>query len=162
MRNELIIVTGYFGALIEEEARQIALEEGLPLVSVDSEIEASDGRTVRRIVMMQGEHGYRNEEYTVLQRLEKTGKPCVVSCGDGILYDEDSREIIKRNRVVITGEDMSSDELWENAKKETESYHAFMSLESDEKKREAFDGLIERQRELFDSFKTELQESPAD
>lgn len=155
MEKKLIIVTGYFGSRIEEEARRIAAGEGLPFISLDSEIEASDGRTIRRLVMMQGEHGYRNEEYRALQKLDRTGAPCVVSCGDGVLYDEDSREIIKRNSIVITGEDMSSDELWENARKEPESYHAFMSFGSDEQKREAFDSFINRQRELFDHFTKE-------
>lgn len=39
-----------------------------------------------------------------------------ICCGDGVLHDEMSRDIILGHRLVIVGKDMSIDELWENAK----------------------------------------------
>ena len=172
MSNRKIIVTGYFGAPIEETARKLAASEGLDYLSLDEEITKRDGRSIKRLVMMNGEHGYRNQEYEVLQELcgvaaepdapageaesdapvgeaAGTGAGIVIACGDGVLYDDDSREIISRHELVIAGEEMTTDELWENAKATEDSYHAFMAFGTEEEKRAAFEQLIQRQRNLF-------------
>ena len=153
MSNRKIIVTGYFGAPIEETARKLAASEGLEYISLDEEITKRDGRSIKRLVMMNGEHGYRNQEYEVLQELcggeAGTGADLVIACGDGVLYDDDSWEIISRHELVIAGEEMTTDELWENAKAIEDSYHAFMAFGTEEEKRAAFEQLIQRQRNLF-------------
>ena len=166
MSNRKIIVTGYFGTPIEETARKLAASEGLDYLSLDEEITKRDGRSIKRLVMMNGEHGYRNQEYEVLQELcgdeedamdadvpageaVDTGSGLVIACGDGVLYDDDSREIILRHELVIAGEDITTDELWENAKAIEDSYHAFMAFGTEEEKRAAFEQLIQRQRNLF-------------
>ena len=150
MNANLIIVTGCFGAPVREESRQLAQLRGLPLVDLDREIENRDGRSIRRLVMMNGEHGYRNLEYEILKELSDAGLPCVVACGDGVLYDDDSREIISDNELIIAGRDLSEEELWENAKADDATYHAFMSFGTEDEKRAAFSSLIERQRSLFE------------
>ena len=121
-------------------------EHGLPLISLDEEIEKVDGRSVRRICMMMGEHEYRNKEYEALKNISQDA---VVLCGDGVLHDDMSRDLITSHELVIVGNDMSCDELWENAKTIDDSYHAFMHFGSEEKKRATFDDLYERQRVLF-------------
>ena len=170
MSNRKIIVTGYFGAPIEETAKKLAASEGLEYISLDEEITKRDGRSIKRLVMMNGEHGYRNQEYEVLQELcgvaaepdapagdvvapageaAGNGAGLVIACGDGVLYDDDSREIISHHELVIAGEEMTTDELWENAKAIEDSYHAFMAFGTEKEKRAAFEQLIQRQRNLF-------------
>lgn len=193
MSNRKIIVTGYFGAPIEETAKKLAASEGLEYISLDEEIMKRDGRSIKRLVMMNGEHGYRNQEYEVLQELcggeeeaadtdapagaaesdapacaaESDAPACdaesaapageaagngaglVIACGDGVLYDDDSREIISRHELVIAGEEMTTEGLWENAKAIEDSYHAFMAFGTEKEKRAAFEQLIQRQRNLF-------------
>lgn len=151
MNANLIVVTGCFGAPVREKALQLARQRDLPLVDLDKEITQRDGRSIRRLVMMNGEHGYRNAEYEILKELSENGTSCVVACGDGVLYDEMSRDISLANELVIVGMDMTTDDLWDNAKADEESYHAFMSFGSEEEKRGAFEKLIERQRTLFAS-----------
>ena len=151
MNANLIVVTGCFGAPVREKALQLARQRDLPLVDLDKEITQRDGRSIRRLVMMNGEHGYRNAEYEILKELSENGTSCVVACGDGVLYDEMSRDISLANELVIVGLDMTTGDLWDNAKAEEESYHAFMSFGSEEEKRSAFEKLIERQRALFAS-----------
>ena len=151
MNANLIVVTGCFGAPVREKALQLARQRDLPLVDLDKEITQRDGRSIRRLVMMNGEHGYRNAEYDILKELSENGTSCVVACGDGVLYDEMSRDISLANELVIVGMDMTTDDLWDNAKADEESYHAFMSFGSEEEKRGAFEKLIGRQRALFAS-----------
>ena len=150
MNANLIVVTGCFGAPVMEKARELSREHKLPLVELEKEIEQRDGRTIRRLVMMNGEHGYRNAEFEVLQELAQKGQPCVVACGDGVLYDDDSRSIISENQLVIAGADLSEEQLWETASSCQDSYHAFMSFGTEEDKRKAFGDLIRRQRLLFE------------
>lgn len=160
MDKKIIYVTGPFGAPILETAEQIAKAEGLPLLDLDKDIEIRENWSVKRMVMMHGEHCYRNAEFDALKALQEklTAEELpgmVVACGDGILYDEDSRDIILKGQLVIAGEGASEDRLWENAQKITDTYHAFMSIPAEpgtaayDEKRERFHKLIERQKELF-------------
>lgn len=153
MTNRLTIVTGYFGAPIHAKAAQLARERGVELLSLDEEIVRRDGRSIKRLVMMNGEHGYRNLEYEVLKELADSGRELVVSCGDGVLYDDDSRNIILQGTLVIAGEKLSPDQLWEKARLLEDSYHAFMAFGTQEEKRRAFDDLIQRQKILFGGLK---------
>ena len=153
MTNRLTIVTGYFGAPTHAKAAQLARERGVELLSLDEEIVRRDGRSIKRLVMMNGEHGYRNLEYEVLKELADSGRELVVSCGDGVLYDDDSRNIILQGTLVIAGENLSPDQLWEEARLLEDSYHAFMAFGTQEEKRRAFDNLIQRQKILFGGLK---------
>ena len=169
--NNLIVVTGYFGAPIEETARRIAADKAFALVSLDEEIVKRDGRSILRICMLEGEHSYRNKEYEILDILAKAPEQIVgvsdkensaaatlsdgvvVWCGDGVLHDDMSREIALAGELVIAGEDMSEEQLWAQARQTENSYHAFMAFGTEEKKRESFHGLYERQKALFDKCK---------
>ena len=168
MERKFIFITGFFGAPLMQKAQQLAEETGLPLLVLDEEIEKADGRSARRICMMMGEHEYRNKEYEALKRitecaldkngectLEKTAEreslPCgaVVCCGDGVLHDDMSRELIIGHRLEIVGGEADIDTLWENAKTIKNSTHAFMHFGTEEQQRAAFERLYERQRVLF-------------
>lgn len=151
MKNTIVFVTGFFGAPVMQTALKIADEENLDIISLDDEIEKNDGRSVRRICMVMGEHEYRNKEYEVLKKLNESAgsRKMAICCGDGVLHDEMSRDIILGHRLVIVGKDMSIDELWENAKASEGSYHAFMHFGTPEEKRNAFEKLWQRQCALF-------------
>ena len=156
MRKNLIFVTGYLGSPIEDAARQIAREKGLDFLSLDEEIEKEDGRSVLRICMMMGEHEYRNKEYEMLQKIaDGEQNNLVVSCSDGVLYDDMSKSIIMQNELVVVGSDMNCDELWERACRLDSSYHAFLHFGTAEEKRKAFDDFCERQCMLFGDNKME-------
>jgi len=90
MSNRKIIVTGYFGAPIVETARKLAAAERLDYLSLDEEITKRDGRSIKRLVMMNGEHGYRNREYEVVEEL-LSGKGSAGEARDGGLSTKCSR-----------------------------------------------------------------------
>ncbi|MCQ2544958.1 MAG: hypothetical protein MJ144_00820 [Clostridia bacterium] len=168
MAKKIIYVTGPFGAPIMKTAERIANEQGMILHDLDKEIEIRENWSVKRMVMMHGEHCYRNAELDALKALQEDAKAdlpgLVVACGDGILYDEDSRAIIEEGQLEICGMDMTEDELWSGAVKKTDSYHAFMSMPAEAgspdeaDKRERFHKLIERQKELFREIESTFQE----
>jgi len=65
----IIYVTGPLGSDRHGLAEKTAKEYGLPLYDLEAEIEKRDGRSIRRIVMMMGEHELRNKEYETLVAL---------------------------------------------------------------------------------------------
>ena len=147
----MIFVTGYFGAPIRGCAREISKDKGYALIDLDERVEAIDGRSIRRLCMMNGEHGYRNKEYEALKEIADGGdRDVVIACGDGVLLDEMSRELILREgQLIIAGKDMTEEALWESAKSMDDTYHAFMHFGSEDQKREAFGKHFERQKKLF-------------
>ena len=172
----LIFVTGYFGAPIEETAAEIAGQEGMDLLILDRAIEIKDGRSIRKLCMAGGEHGYRNLEYEAVQEISEaygggvgsdgedrddgeredrdsvsfvSDTGLVIACGDGILYDEMSRDVIAGHELIIVGEDMSLSKLWKRACCDDQTWHAFMFFGSEEEKRQAFEEYHQRQKQLF-------------
>lgn len=153
--DKLIFVTGYFGAPIRETADRIASSKGRSVLDLDAMIEEKDGRSIARLCMMGGEHAYRNAEYEAVNELHEDSAPLVIACGDGILYDDDSRAVILQHELVIAGEDLPLEELWERAKADEATYHAFMKFGSDEEKRAKFEEHHARQKKLFEQVRKE-------
>ena len=173
MKKRILFVTGYFGAPIRMMAEIKARNENVPLIYLDEEIEKSDGRSALRICMSMGEHEYRNKEYEMLTKItgETAGESdahisddshdpihvfdihfdLVVCCGDGVLNDEMSRELILRHYLLFAGIDMSPKQLWRRALDIDEPIHAFMYFGSEEEKEQAFYELYERQQKLYES-----------
>lgn len=169
MAHKLIFVTGYFGAPILEEARSIAECKGWEVLDLDARIEESDGRSIARLCMMGGEHAYRNAEFEEVERLCEAAKAgaaqteanesaagLVIACGDGILYDDDSRGLLLQHELVIAGEDQPLEELWERAWQDETTYHAFMKFGTEEEKRAKFKEHHARQQALFQQVREEM------
>ena len=112
MKKNLIFVTGFLGAPIEETARQIADDKGYDFLSLDDEIVKEDGRSILRICMMMGEHEYRNKEYEMLQKIADSDRNnLVICCSDGVLHDDMSQSIINEHTLIVVGRDMSCNQL---------------------------------------------------
>jgi shikimate kinase len=142
-----IFVTGYMGAATRELSEQIAAETGYELIDLDAEIEKADGRTIQRICMLMGEHEYRNKEYEMLQSL-KNREGIVVLCGDGIIFDDQNREVLADNKVVLADAGTDIDILWERAKDQKGLPYAFMNFGGDERKKQ-FAELYEQRKEIY-------------
>jgi len=142
-----IFVTGYMGARTRELAEAIAAELSYELIDMDAEIEKLDGRTIQRICMLMGEHEYRNKEYEMLQSL-KDREGIVVLCGDGIIFDDQNRQVLEANTVVLADADADIDTLWERAKDLKGLPYAFMNFGGDERK-EKFIELYEQRKEIY-------------
>lgn len=107
-----IFVIGFLGSDRKAAARQLAEDLNYQEVDLDEEIEKKDGRSISRICMTMGEHEYRNQEYQMLSELsEKRG--IVVCCGDGVVLDDMSLELLKQNTVVVADAELTASELWE-------------------------------------------------
>jgi len=142
-----IFVTGYMGADTRTLAQEIAEETGYELIDLDVEIEKADGRTIQRICMLMGEHEYRNKEYEMLQSL-KNRESIVVLCGDGIIFDDQNREVLEDNKVVLADAGTDIEILWERAKDLKNLPYAFMYFGGDERKQQ-FIELYEQRKDIY-------------
>ena len=142
-----IFVTGYMGADTRALAEKITAELNYEMIDLDAEIEKADGRTIQRICMLMGEHEYRNKEYEMLQSL-KDREGIVVLCGDGIIFDDQNREVLQDNTVVLADADTDIEILWERAKDLKNLPYAFMFFGGDERKQQ-FIELYEQRKEIY-------------
>ena len=149
--NNIIYVTGFIGSDRLSEGKKVAEESGCDLVELDKVIEEMDGRSVMRIIMLMGEHEYRNKEYEALEMLSKE-KDLVVVCGDGVLFDDMCAQIMKKERIIIADCNKSCEELWEAAKGDSTIPYAFMQFSSEEEKRETFFKLYEQRRPIYKQY----------
>jgi shikimate kinase len=126
MKKNIIFVTGFIGSERAGLARQLADESGKKFVDLDQEIEAKDGRSVRRIAMSMGEHEVRNKEYEAVKDLLGL-EDLVVACSDGIVLDEECLSLLAQGQVVIADKTLTPERLWEQAKADPNPAYAFLS-----------------------------------
>ena len=138
MKKNIIFVTGFIGSDRIGLARRLAAQNGMEFVSLDDEIEAKDGRNVRRIAMMMGEHEIRNKEYEAVKSLlEREG--LVVACSDGIVLDDECLSMLAKGQIVLADMDLTPEQLWEQAKADPNPTYAFLSASlSDEDEGEKY------------------------
>ena len=102
--------------------------------------------------MMMGEHEYRNKEYEMLEKLSEREK-IVVVCGDGVILDDMSREILRENQVVLADWEKTPQQLWEQAEKQQADFpYAFMNQPDTALKKEKFMDLYEQRKNLYNTF----------
>lgn len=83
----------------------------------------------------------------------------VVACGDGILYDEDTRGLLLEHELIIAGEGQPLEELWERAKQDEGTYHAFMKFGTEAEKRTKFEEHHARQKQLFEDVRRSMPDA---
>ena len=158
-KAERYYVIGYIGSDRTGAGRALADKLGCPFLVLDDEIERLDGRSIKRMCMINGEHEYRNKEFEVLSKLDDASYDMglakdeiypdrlVVACGDGAVLDEMSLEIIKRGSVTFVEEDVAA--LWERAKIDSTVPYAFMYGDNDEKREKMFRETYEMRLPLY-------------
>lgn len=118
-----LFVIGFIGSRRMERGEELARELGYQLLDLDRMIEERDGRSLKKLIMMMGEHEYRNKEYEVLKELEDQ-QGFVLVCGDGIVHDEMNLAILKREATIFVEEPLEI--LWERMREKTDGLYAFL------------------------------------
>lgn len=118
-----LFVIGYIGSRRMERGEEMARELGYQLLDLDRMIEERDGRSLKKLIMMMGEHEYRNKEYEILKELEDQ-QGFVLVCGDGIVHDEMNLAILKRETTIFVEEPLEI--LWERVEEKADGLYAFL------------------------------------
>ncbi len=152
MDNKRIYITGPMGSNRLELGEKLAKEKGYQLINLDKEIEKEDGRTIKRISMMMGEHAYHDKEYHKLKKIEEQ-EEIVVVCGDGVLFDNMCEAILERGEILVADWDKSIEDLWKVAKDDINLPYAFVdALRYDERTLEEGKDLDKSRARAFRKF----------
>ena len=130
-----LFVIGFIGSRRMERGEELARELGYQLLDLDRMIEERDGRSLKKLIMMMGEHEYRNKEYEILKELESQ-QGFVLVCGDGIVHDEMNLAILKREATIFVEEPLES--LWERVREKADGLYAFLHDSDRERARKKF------------------------
>jgi len=154
-----VFVIGFMGTARKEKAMELAQEKNIPYLDMDEEIQRLDGRSILRLCMTMGEHAYRNKEFELLSKLadeafdigmaakETYPEELVVSCGDGIILDDECYEILKNSEVVLVDDD--PEKLWEVAKEDKNLPYAFLHVGNKDEQKQKFIEFYELRKELY-------------
>jgi len=125
-----IFITGFIGSDRLSLGEKLSKRFGYPLLVLDDLIVERDGRTLKKLIMMMGEHEYRNKEYEILKEYDSK-EHFVMVCGDGVVHDDMNLDILKRNPTVFMEEPLEV--LWSRAEKSDAGLYAFL-YDSDKEK----------------------------
>ena len=95
-----IIFIGFMGAGKSSVARKLALFESMNCIDMDVYIEREAGMSVSKIFEVEGEEGFRLREHEFLRSLLIRDR-CILSCGGGIIVQDDSRELVKQLGTIV-------------------------------------------------------------
>jgi len=147
-----IYVIGFLGTNRIKTAIEISKKKCMTFFNLDEEIVKRDGRSLKRICMMMGEHEYRNKEYEILKELSSRDN-VVVACGDGVILDDMCTTLLKKNQVIVADASLTVESLWENAKNDFSIPYAFMCDSNLERKKSKFYKLYKQRKVLYDQFR---------
>jgi shikimate kinase len=118
-----LFIIGFIGSDRISVGEKAANLLGYELLVLDDLIVKKDGRPLKKIIMMMGEHEYRNKEYEILEKYSRE-KNFVMICGDGIVLDEMCITFLKNNPTLFVDEPL--DFLWLRAKDDETLLYSFL------------------------------------
>lgn len=159
IKNGKHFVVGYIGSDRLSVGKALAEELDCPLLVMDDEIERLDGRKIFRVVMVNGEHEYRNMEFDLISKLinpaydhgiakdEEYPENLVIVCGDGVILDAMACELLETQHCIFADEDPET--LWERVKDDKSIPYFFMANADPEQKRKTFMELYNIRKPLY-------------
>jgi shikimate kinase len=96
----LVFLIGYRGSGKSTVARLLADRLSWQALDMDAEIEARQGKSIRRIFAEEGEPAFRRLESNLLHEVSSLTKH-VVATGGGIILDRENRTCLRNSGTVI-------------------------------------------------------------
>jgi shikimate kinase len=104
-----VVLVGYLTEFTRALAYRAAALLGLPYHDIERLIEHEAGKAIARIVLEEGEDGYRRVESICLRRVLGQKPPGLVALGDGGLMDDDNlAEVRRQSRLVVFDFDLAN------------------------------------------------------
>jgi len=103
-----LILIGFMGSGKSTIARKLAGRLKMKAIDMDASIARDAGMSVKEIFEQEGEEGFRVREQAFLESMALC-KPCILSCGGGIVTRTKARGLLKQLGTVVYLE-VSADE----------------------------------------------------
>ena len=95
-----VFLVGFMGVGKTTVARRMARDMGVACVDVDAFLERKHGKSAAELFGELGEDALRELEYEALVECANMG-PSLISCGEGIVAFDKSRELLKRRGFAV-------------------------------------------------------------
>lgn len=96
-----ISLVGFMGSGKSVIGKKLARKMEFSFIDTDERIENQAGRSIPEIFKVEGESGFRAREKNILKELLPLHNGVVFSCGGGAVSDNENREVMKENSLVI-------------------------------------------------------------
>ena len=100
MNNKNIFFIGFMGSGKTTVSAAFGKAYNRPVLELDDEIVARDGRSVRQMFEESGEEYFRDWESRMLREIT-AGNGTIVSCGGGIVIREENIRVMKQNGFIV-------------------------------------------------------------
>lgn len=135
-----VFLVGFMGVGKTTVARRMARDMGVACVDVDAYLERKHGKSASEIFGEQGELSLRRLEFEALSECIEMG-PAIISCGEGIVAYEKSRNALKRQGFAVM---LESSEATSLGRIRNLSTRPLLAHECD------IEGLWERRKPLYE------------
>ncbi len=98
MKN--IVLVGFMGTGKTEVGRELSRLLGMRFIDLDSEIEKSEGMSIKEIFKRFGEKYFRDAESREVERISKVDN-VVISTGGGVVLREENMEHLRGNGIIV-------------------------------------------------------------
>ena len=100
MKQENIVLVGFMGTGKTSVANQLARLSAMPLLDMDTMIEARAGKPITRIFAEEGEPAFRKIEHALAAELA-TPSGSIISTGGGIVLNQDNIRLLSEGGLVV-------------------------------------------------------------
>jgi len=111
--TKTIVITGFMGCGKSRVARELARRLVVPMVDLDDQITAREGRTPAQLITEAGEQQFRAIETNTLLDLLQTGAAGVIALGGGAWIESANRDLIHWYRCLSIWLDAPFEICWE-------------------------------------------------
>jgi len=99
--NEHIFMIGFMGVGKTSTSRSLSKKLGVKEIDTDAMIVENEGRSISEIFEKDGEEYFRSVETGMIDRIADM-KPCIVSCGGGmVMRDVNVQKMKKIGKIVL-------------------------------------------------------------
>jgi shikimate kinase len=137
-----VYLVGFMGTGKTEVAKKVSNKSNLTFVEMDKLIEEKEQSSINDIFRDKGEAYFRQLEKEILKQIALHDKQ-IVSCGGGVVTDEENIEKMKKTGIVICLE-ASAEVIYERIKN-----HGHRPLLNVAKPREKIEQLLQKRKSFY-------------
>jgi shikimate kinase len=117
---QTIVITGFMGCGKSNVARELARRLDVPMIDLDDQITAREGRTPAQLITEVGEDQFRAIETNTLLELLQTRTAGVIALGGGAWIESANRDLIDRYGCLSVWLDTPFAVCWQRISASTE------------------------------------------
>ncbi|WP_206460127.1 shikimate kinase [Anaerovorax sp. IOR16] len=143
----VIYLIGYMGSGKTTVGKELSQVTGFSFIDMDTKIQLSEHNSIRTIFNEKGEPYFREKETALLETLSHK-KEIIVSCGGGIVLNENNRKLLKDSGGCIFLDGFPRD-MFERIKADPNRPNAYFETENEEQRLTQFNRRYQKRKDFY-------------